>query len=270
MNDRGRAGFSLVELLIVAVLGALVVLAAYQTLITSQRTFSQQGQTIQHNQTLRAGLEVISGELREISAQGQDIVGMGTDSIRVRVMRSFGLTCSWTFGTPSTFTVMKLGKWFASGDSVLVFADGDPDTSEDDQWLAGLASSVDTTSVTCASGDSAQTVTATVSGLTSALQVLTGAPLRNFTHYWYGSFTEAGETYFGRRAGSGGTKEPLVGPLKAGEGISFTYMDAAGNTVTAPSGVRQIRVVFRVQSDLLDNQGNPLTDSIVSRIYARN
>lgn len=270
MNDRSRAGFTLVELLIVAVLGALVVLAAYQTLITSQRTFSQQGAIIRHNQTLRAGLEVISGELREISIGGNDLVAMAGDSIRVRVMRSFGIVCSWTLGTPAIFTVKKLGKWFASGDSILVFADGDPSTSSDDAWLAGSVSSVDTTSITCASGDSAQTVLATVTGLVGATQILSGAPMRTFLHYWYGQFTEGGETYFGRRAGSGGTTEPLVGPLKTSEGISFTYMDANGNTVASPASVQQVRVVLRVQSDIRDEQGNLLTDSIISRIYARN
>lgn len=274
MNDRGRAGFTMVELLIVAVLGALVVLAAYQTLITSQRTFSQQSVSIRQNQTLRAGLEVISGELREISVGGGDIVAMASDSIRVRVMRAFGILCSWTF--PSRFTVRKTGQWFGDHDndtnldSILVFADSDPNTAEDDQWLVGSVSSVDTTGITCADGNRAQTITASLGGLTSADMIITGAPVRSFVHYWYGQYAEGGETYFGRRRAAGGTTEPLIGPLKEGEGITFTYMDASGNTVTDPDDVEQIRVVLRVESDIRDNQGNLVTDSLVSRIFARN
>lgn len=276
MNERGRAGFTMVELLIVAVLGALVVLAAYQTLITSQRTFSQQSVTIRQNQTLRAGLDVISGELREISVGGGDIVAMAADSIRIRVMRAFGVVCSWTFGSPSTFTVRKMGKWFGDYDgntnldSILVFADSDPNTSEDDQWLAASVSSVDTTAITCPDGSTAQSITASVSGLASADMILTGAPVRSFVHYWYGEYTEDGETYFGRRRAAGGATDPLIGPLKEGEGVTFTYLDANGNTVTDPADVAQIRIVLRVQSDLRDNQGNPVADSLISRVYARN
>src|SRR5690606_3944729 len=91
--NRRRGGLTIVELLVVAVLGALVVTAAYQVLITNQRTYTAQNAQIQGQQTVRAGLDVLFGELRELSRAGGDVLAIASDSVKVRAGRNFGLVC---------------------------------------------------------------------------------------------------------------------------------------------------------------------------------
>ncbi|HUF75760.1 MAG TPA: prepilin-type N-terminal cleavage/methylation domain-containing protein, partial [Longimicrobiales bacterium] len=67
---RDRRGFTLVELLVVVVLGSLVLMAALQVLITNQRTYAAQNAVITSQQSTRIALEVLVNELRELSPSG--------------------------------------------------------------------------------------------------------------------------------------------------------------------------------------------------------
>ena len=70
---RNRKGFTLVEMLVVTVLGALVLAAALQVLITNQRTYSAQSATIAGQQSTRIALELLGksrpGSSRPASAE---------------------------------------------------------------------------------------------------------------------------------------------------------------------------------------------------------
>ena len=79
MKMRDRSGFTLVELMIVAVVGAMVVGATYQILLSSQRAYTIQSAQIQGRQTVRAGLDILFAELRELSRAEGDILTMGPD-----------------------------------------------------------------------------------------------------------------------------------------------------------------------------------------------
>ena len=70
MNGTSRNGFTLAELLTVVVLGAVLILASYQVLITNSRIHTANSAHIQGQQALRAGLDVLVGELREIMFSG--------------------------------------------------------------------------------------------------------------------------------------------------------------------------------------------------------
>ena len=91
MND--RRGFSLVELVIVALLGSLMVMTAYQVLITNQQTYRVQNSKVQAQQSTRAAMDVLFGELREVSSKGADIVSFAADEIEFRAMRTIGAVC---------------------------------------------------------------------------------------------------------------------------------------------------------------------------------
>ncbi len=67
---------------------------------------------------------------------------------------------------------------------------------------------------------------------------------------------------------SGTTTEPLVGPLSS-SGVSFTYMDFAGDVTTDPTAVSQIEVTLRSRSNVRNELG-PVTDSLTTTIYLRN
>jgi len=260
-----RRGFTLVELMIVAVLGAFVVGATYEIMLSGQRAYTIQTAQLQGQQTVRAGINILFSELREISRSEGDILTMGSDQITIRAMRAFGLVCSVN-ATGSPIRVKKMGRWFASGDSIVVFADNDPNISSDDTILSGVVSGIDTTN-TCSGADTAQSLT--VPALVPALvndTVRVGAPVRGFTVYTYGLYVLDGDYYLARQ--SGATTEHLVGPLSP-NGVSFTYMDSLGNVTTDPLAVSQIEVTLRSRSRVV-NQRGPIADSLTTVIYLRN
>ena len=81
-------------------------------------------------------------------------------------MRAFGLVCG-VDPSGSPVRVQKIGRFFVAGDSVMVFADNDPDIASDDTILSGVVdSNVDTTQ-TCSGADTAQSLT--VGALATAL-----------------------------------------------------------------------------------------------------
>ena len=267
MRGGDRGGFTLVELLIVAVLGVIVVGATYQMILTSQRAYTTQTAQLQGQQTVRAGIDILFAELRELSGVEGDILEMNPDRIEVRAMRAFGLVCN-VGPTGSPIRVKKIGRYFASGDSIVVFADNDPNIASDDTILSGVVASISMAmSETCTGTDTAQSLV--VPDLVTALAndtVRLGAPVRGFTIYTYGLYSMDGDYYLARRFG--GITEPLVGPLSA-NGVSFTYMDPGGNVTTNPRAVSQIEVTLRSRSNVINERG-PVGDSLTTTIYLRN
>ena len=156
MRGHDRGGFTLVELLIVAVLGVIVVGATYQMILTSQRAYTTQTAQLQGQQTVRAGIDILFAELRELSGVEGDILEMNPDRIEIRAMRAFGLVCDVN-PTGSPIRVKKIGRYFQSGDSIVVFADNDPDVASDDTILSGAVASI-TEGETCTGTDIAQSL----------------------------------------------------------------------------------------------------------------
>ena len=263
-----RGGFTLAELIVVAVLGGLLIAATLQVLITNQRTFTVQNAQIQGQQAVRAALELLGSELREISPYGGDLVTMSATEVRVRVGRTFGLICHDTLrGTP-TFRVMRFGDWMRVGDSVFVFADNRGDVMTDDRWITSRINAIDTTR-TCA-GRPAQRITFTGTTAFTNDSVSSGAEVRVFTHFTYGLMTHTdGKPYLGRRV-PGGSYVPLVGPLMAGRGVSFRYLNPAGSATTTATEVAQIAITVRTHSDVTDASGARVQDSVTVRVHTRN
>ena len=261
-----RRGFTLVELMIVVVIGAVVVATTYQIMISSQRALTVQTAQLQGQQNVRAGLDLLVSELRELSGSEGDILTMGPDKIELRAMRAFGLVCGvGVLGSP--IVVKKVGPFFRSGDSVVVLADNDSAVSSNDTILSGVVSAIDTTQ-TCTGADTAQSLT--VPALVAALAADTvkdGAPVRAFTVYTYGLYMVGGVPSLARQ--SGATIEPLVGPLST-NGVSFVYKDALGNVTVTPTAVSQIEVTLRSTSRVHDQRGTLVADSLTTAIYLRN
>ena len=106
---RNRSGFTMVELLVVSVLGSLVVGAALQVLLVNQRTYTAQTEAISGQQTTRMALDVLFNELREVSAGGGDIMAMSSDSLTLRLMRKFGFVCATNFAAQPVLNVVPWG-----------------------------------------------------------------------------------------------------------------------------------------------------------------
>lgn len=264
---RDRRGFTLTELIVVTVLGALMIAAALQVLVTNQRTYTAQTAQIQGQQSTRAAMDVLFNELREISAQGGDLLTMNTNALTVRSMRKFGVVCTLTTDSPPVLTVLKVGDWFAAKDSVFIFADNSTALASDDAWIAVEVTHVDTTR-TCGTQKAVALRFTGQAAPFAADSVRTGAPIRSYVPYTYGLVTLDGETYLGRT--DGGTQVPLVGPLRSGSGVEFAYLDEDGNVTATATDVRQISITIRTSSRAMNARGQPISDSITATIFTRN
>jgi prepilin-type N-terminal cleavage/methylation domain-containing protein len=233
MSLRTRRGFTLVELLVVVVLGAFIVSATYQVLITTTRTYSVNNARIQGQQNLRAGLDVLFGELREISTSQGDILAMASDSVTFRAQRTMGLSCEVDYTTtPPTLSTYKFGTdvadflvpTFAVGDTVWIFFDNRTDRANDDEWHTGIIQSIGTADCDGDGSFTDQTLMVPEVGTWAAAAdpdtVREGAIVRGYESYTYGLYTIDGEAYLGRRLAVGaGSPEPLVWPLLPGTGV---------------------------------------------------
>lgn len=271
---RERRGFTLVELLVVVVLGSLVLMAALQVLITNQRTYTAQSAVISGQQSTRMALEVLFSELRELSPSGGDIMMMSQDSLRVRLMRKFSIVCATDYSGVGLgnfdITVLRLpGATFATGDSIFVFANNDEGDDADDVWIKTSIGNV--ASQSCPQAGSPPGMELRFGGLAAlfmADSVGLGAPVRSFQHFTFGLTTYDGQPYLGRKQGNVWT--PIAGPLQAGTGIEFVYRDALGNVTATATDVRQIVTRIRTRSDVLNSLNRPVTDSILAWVHTRN
>ncbi|MDA0329070.1 MAG: prepilin-type N-terminal cleavage/methylation domain-containing protein [Gemmatimonadetes bacterium] len=273
--SRDRKGFTIIELLVVVVLGTMVVGAAMQVLVTNQRTYNAQSAVISGQQSTRMAVEVLFAELREVSPPGGDILAMSSDSIRVRLMRKFSVICVTNFTGQPALTVVRLGQGpnaFAVNDSVFIFADNDEDIDSDDVWIIAQVTAVDQAVTVLCPQDLTPAHTLTFSGqsaLFAADSVGLGAPVRSFEEYTFGLTTMAGDRYLARRSG-GGDMIPIAGPLRPTGGLEFVYRDADGVVTAVPADVRQIEVTIRTGSTVLNSLGRMVSDSVNVWIYTRN
>ncbi len=279
-----RKGFTIVELLVVTVLGSLVVLASLQILITNRRTYTAQTSTISGQQTNRMAVEVLFSELREVSPPGGDIIAMASDSLTVRLMRKFSIVCDITLGTDPTLTVLKYHvlnngdsmqvqtgtNRFAVGDSTFVFADNDPNIDTDDNWILGSVTAVDTAAVVCPQDgtDAVQLTYASQSALFTTDSVGIGAAVRSWQEYTFGTTTMNGDLYLARR--DTGAFVPIAGPIADTSGLEFVYRDAEGNVTTTATDVAQVQVTLRTGNEVLNSLGEFDRDSVMVWIYTRN
>ena len=267
-NSR-RAGFTLVELLTVTVVGSLLVMSALQILITNQRTYTAQSATVSDQQSTRMSLDLLFNELREVSPAGGDLLGMGSDSIRVRLMRRFSIVCDTNLGTPSVTVMNYQGKKFSAADSVFVFADNAEGTTTDDVWIEAKVTAIDSTTTCPHDSSSATKLSFAGQGAAFAADsVGLGAPVRSHDVFTFAVTTFRGQEYLGRRQDSG-AMIPIAGPLEAG-GLEFVYRDAYGAITTTASDVRQIEVVIRSGDGIVNSVGAAVSDSISAWIYTRN
>lgn len=266
-----RGGFTMVEMLVVTVLGSLVVLAVYQVLLTNQRTYTAQNAQITSQQTVRAGMDVLTGELRELSRQGTDILAFGADSLKVRTQRKFGLACSVNVAA-GTMNVIKYGSWIAVDDSVVMYAENRTSTASDDSWIKGKVTSRDTTAM-CGTRAAATLTIPQISTAASGAShdtIRAGSPVRTYTIYTYGIYTVDGAPYLGRKDSGSSTVNPLVGPLKSTTGLAFRFLDTLNAETTTIANIAQIEITLRTSSTVRGPQGGYIADSVVTRISLRN
>jgi len=268
-----RDGFTLVELLIVLVLGSLVLGAVYQTVVTQQRATRQTYAIIETQQNTRIGLELLASDLREISATDRDLVAAEANAIRYRAMRKAGIVCAKD-GGGSWIDVAVIGEAFVRDDSVLIFNDGaNPNSAVDDTWLPARVTGV--SSGSCPGFPGAPAINRLTTGL-SLSTIQRGAPVRSFTHTGYRLVDEAGGGVLYRMQGADSVV--VLDGLRtvAQDGLRLLYWDTAGAAIPYTSLASRLNEVGRIQLKLTGTavgggtgSERMFTDSLVTMVYLR-
>lgn len=221
--NRSRAGFTLVELLIVMVLMGMVGAIVVRVLTDTQRLTVAQSEQAMVQSTTRTGVLVLPSELREINPALGDIKVMDDTSITYRGMRTLGISCVQPTKASVrvlTSSIAGLKVDFLANDSLLLFVEGDPTTATDDGWALARVAAV-----------SSATACPTGPGTTLTLQPNVRmadnpavepddswfpavAIVRGFENTVIASYEDAnGDTWLGMESPAGAAIQPVLGPL---------------------------------------------------------
>ena len=278
-----REGFTIVELLLVLVLGAFAMGAAVTTLVQQERAYGQLRAMAGTQEDTRTGIQFLTGELLELSAAGGDLLVAAADSIRIRAPRKFGIVCSVNKTGKRLIVAQEGLDPFAPNDSIVVYEDRDTLMAADDVWQRELVTAV-STSPLCVTTlginlagllPGSQLVELTLQG--SGLRfdsVYPGAPVRQYQTVTYATGVINGETLLTMRRDGGG-RIPLVGPLASTSGLVFRYFDATGTELTSvPLSAADRVAVHRIQVAIRaerwgDAKSRMHRDSVITDIFIR-
>lgn len=246
---RPDRAFTLVELLVGLVLGAVVLTGAYRVLLSSQRFVRTQAAILEVHQGVRAAAQVLVAELRGLDPTGGDIVAIGPDSISIHAPRRLAFVCAKPGGGRLVVRdTMSYGfrALDPARDRALVLRDGG-DPAAEAAWL-DLAVTSATGGARCDDGAAGTTVgLAAPPGTLDS--VLVGSPLRTYEREVYRLYAdEGGLWWLGERSYSDGAwaaLSPVAGPLQGRSGLLFSYADTAGIPAADPRVVARITIGIR-------------------------
>ena len=280
---RTHRGFTLVELLLALVLMGLVTASIFSLLTNTQRLTRAQGERTSLQSTVRTGAIVVPSELRQLNVVPggtvvqNDIIDMGSDKITYRAMRGIGFLCQ-------AATTGEVRVWASSWsgyrdpvairDGAYVFIENNPNKDSDDIWLPIAIIGVTSGNV-CPGGKAGLklTVSPLVPGLTAAALE---TPVRTYEVMELKLYEQNGDSWLGARSVSAGEAnvQPMLGPLRKGNGLVLEYFNAAGAVTGSKDQVRSLRVTIRGLSDqaVTTGTGSPkvVGDSLVTRVVLRN
>lgn len=269
-----RRGFTVIELLVVTVLGSMILLATYNVIITNQRTYTANTANIQGQQTVRAGMDLLFSELREISPSGGDLMKMKSDTVTIRVMRAAGIICDSVplgqsgLASNPPWRVIYWGDTVATGDSAWVYDDNAIEDPNDDSWFQVRITHRENDG-NCGGRDT-QALRFVGTTMLAADTPTVGSLVRTYQTYTYALGTYDGETYLTRKLEPSGTAAPVVGPLMSAGGLAFQFLDSDGNVTAIAADVRQVVVTLKTRHEARDEAGAQIVDSLKTRIYTRN
>ncbi|MHB1192175.1 MAG: hypothetical protein ACYC6F_03935 [Longimicrobiales bacterium] len=220
------------ELMVVVALGALLIFAMQQAVMTQRRYWSAQDAASQRHESVRVAMAVLTGVLREANLANGDAVILAPDRIRARMPLGLAQVCGTDVAGDRLGLVAAEGRWATlAGDSVLVRRSGG--------WTAEA--------LTAISGPVPQVPCVSAGGSVArlgrpALDALPGAAARPFRSVVLELAPDAGGSWLFRVDGA--QRDVLAGPLHPTAGFAVWYEDASGAVVATPASAA--RVVVRV------------------------
>jgi prepilin-type N-terminal cleavage/methylation domain-containing protein len=287
-----RAGFTLIEIVIALVISGLVVTSIFQIMQGNSRFVRMQSAREEVQQNARAALELIASDLRAVPPGA--LITLEPTRVRFRQPRAWGILCNKL--KPGTATAWVL---FPAG---VVPADS---FFNRPAWGLGVEQTTDPLVRTGAfrfvagttrqtSGDACGSIQSVASAQRVRLgfnhpgnpfvgvdSILPGTPVLLFEEVQYDVATPGGTVpgqWIRRMTGYSGSSpnmQPMAGPVPAGGGLRFTYLQADGTTpAVLPSQVRQIGIEVVTRSSAVFNQGGVVqpqqVDSARTDVYLRN
>jgi hypothetical protein len=250
------------------VIAAVIMGAVVQSLVLQERTYRATSEKVRGQDGLRIALGVLEAELRDaatdvgthgVTLGGSDILVAGRDSVVFRAQRNVGFVCQLPSNAIVHIWAINPLDSFVGESLYLVFRDGNPATAADDRWMPARATNVGASTAACPGKPGTPEAHTRLalqhldgSEINDAVlaDVLPGAPVRSMQAVTYGLY-EMGDDWALRRRAQADTLQTIVrGLAPRGEGLVFTYMDAAGNTLTGdplgdPTQVAAIRITAR-------------------------
>jgi hypothetical protein len=240
-----RRGASLVELAVALTMFGVVAAVLFRMLAANLSLYQAQTQRIDRRQSIRAAELILPAELRELDATDGDLIAIAPTSVTLRAPRQVGFVCA-PAGAGAAHLAIRQRPLFGvrdfdpGTDGLLVHVRGDSTDPDADAWLVGSLSSL--RNGTCADGAPARLLE---TSLAADRRIGLGAPVRGFEVVTYRLYRGGdGEWYVGVVAGSGGTTQPVIGPVTAA-GFELRYLDAAGAPVGDPARVAAIEIRLR-------------------------
>lgn len=274
---RAREGFTLVELLVVTVIGTIILASVYQTIVVQQQSVRQSYAIIGTQQNVRTAIQVLTSDLREVSGTDGDVTAADSISIAYRALRKAGVVCESDTTGGNWLSVAYVGEAFAAPDSLLIYADGPTRSANDDIWIRSSVSSVAPTTDCAGNPISTNVLRINLAPAASSI-VRPGGLIRSFVPVRYRLTDSGTEGHLVRVEGpdSVAIVEDLT-PM-AGQGLRFRFWDTAQVAIPVANLASQAtrntigRIQVKVRGSAIGGAtgvNREFSDSLVSTIYLR-
>jgi hypothetical protein len=245
-------GLTLAEIMVALVIGLIVIGAVGKIMILQSRGYGKQREVIDVRDTGRGAAALIAWELRHAKNGDSPLIAMNANSLTLRSVQGLGTICA------KHATLARYALWRTGGDiqattddTALVYL------APKQQWRTLKISQVGTPAAlgvpTCSWPGAPTPDLAVEFAVTSkwdTINIMRGAPLRNFRKVEYAEYLANGRWWLGRRIGGAVNYEPVTGPLLApgSGGLSFAYYDTFGAVTANPALVAVVHITMRGQS----------------------
>jgi prepilin-type N-terminal cleavage/methylation domain-containing protein len=294
-----RTGFTLIEMLVAAALGLLIMTAASAMFVGQLRAYLRVRGISAVQRDLRLGIALLPMDLRGASRRDGDFISLAETSLEVRATVATSVICQANGVNKTTLILPPPGQIANDVSFTTMYTQPQPgDTVKvlirtaaggvGDKWLtaavgaAGMTTDAASTAgrlCTWANGvnprRSLPLVWSTVPPVAELDSIKPGMPIRVLRRVRYALYDAGGgRWYLGyseRQAdGSWTPREPIAGPFDAGvdatrAGVRFAYFDTAGVALAAPvvaTRVGRIDITLRPRTRVRAGTG---PDSVVAR-----